>query len=75
MGQFLDGKSHKNVLIYDILYENLIGAKSLHIIFDKVDGFIRVYDGTIHSVLFAFEKHDAIYNRIRYLIELIDGIT
>ena len=34
--------------------------------FDKVDGFVRGYDGT---------KKDAIYDRIRYLIELGSGIT
>ena len=42
----LDGKSYENILIYDILYRTLIGAKSLHIRFDKVDGFIRAYDGS-----------------------------
>ena len=36
----------ENVLIFDILYKALIGAKSLAIRFDKMDGFIRVYDGT-----------------------------
>ena len=34
--------------------------------FDKIDGFIRVYDGTRY--LLGFEKYDAIYNRIRYII-------
>ena len=43
-------------------------TKPLHISFGKVDGFIRVYDGTKYFVLFELEKHDSIYNRIRSLI-------
>ena len=38
----LDEKSHENILIYNISYKTLIGAKPLRIRFDKVDGFIRV---------------------------------
>ena len=34
---------------------------------DKVNGFIRVYDGTIYLVISGPEKYDAIYNRTRYL--------
>ena len=54
----------ENILVYNIL----IGAKSLCIRFNKVDGFIRVYDGTRYLVLFGPEKYDAIYSRIRYVI-------
>ena len=53
----LDETSHENILIYDFLYKTLIGAKLLHIRFDKVDGFIRVYDGT------RYLKFDVIYNK------------
>ena len=53
---------YKNLLVYEISYKTLIGAKRIRL--DKVDGFIRVYDGTRYLVLFAPEKHDAIYNRI-----------
>ena len=41
----IDEKSHENILIYDISYKTLIRAKSLRIRFDKIDGFIRIYDG------------------------------
>ena len=41
----IDEKSHKNILVYDISYKTLVGAKPLRIKFDKIDGFIRVYDG------------------------------
>ena len=51
-------------MVHNILYKTLIGAKPLHIRFNKVYGFIRVYDGTIYLVLFGSEKYDANYNRI-----------
>ena len=41
----LDKKSHENILIYNILYKNLIDSKPLRIRFDKIDEFIRIYDG------------------------------
>ena len=47
-------------MIYDVLYESLIGAKSLRITFDKVDRLIRDYGGTKYLVLFGPEKNDAI---------------
>ena len=46
----------------------------MRIRFDKIDGFIRIYDGTRYSTLFCSEKYDAICNRIRYLISLKDSI-
>ena len=58
-------KSYKNILIYDVSYKSLIGAKSLRIMFEKVDGLIRDYDGTKYLILFGLEKYDAIYNGIR----------
>ena len=70
-----DEKSQKDILILDILYENLIGAKPLRIRFDKIDGFIRSYDGTRYLRLFGSEKFDAIYNRIGYLTSLKNSIT
>ena len=41
----------------------------------KIDGFIRVYDGSRYLVLFALEEYDAIYNRIRYLILLVKKVV
>ena len=52
-----------------------MGAKPFRIRFDKVDGFIRVYDGTRYSVLFGDEKYDFISTRIRYLIGVKSGIA
>ena len=48
------------------MVQNLI----MHVRFDKIDGFIRIYDGTRYLVLFGSEKYDAIYNSIRYLVSL-----
>ena len=62
-------------MIYDISYKALIGPKLLRIRFDKIDGFVRIYDGTRYLTLFGSEKYDAIYNRSRYLISLKNGIT
>ena len=41
----IDEKSQENILIYDISYKTLIGSKPLHIRFNKINGFIRIYDG------------------------------
>ena len=67
----MDEKSHKNVFVYDILYKTLIGAKPLRIRFDKVDGFIRVYDGT----RYLDQKHDFINIKIRYFTGIKGRIT
>ena len=56
----MDEKSYENVLIYDILYKTLIRAKPLRVMLDKVDVFIRDYDGTEYIVLSGLEKYDAI---------------
>ena len=42
----IDEKSQENTLFYNILYKTLVDAKQLRIRFEKIDGFIRIYDGT-----------------------------
>ena len=49
----VDEKSFENILVYSISYKTLIGAKSLRIMLDKINGFIRVYNGTRYLVLFG----------------------
>ena len=71
----IDEKSHENILIYNFSYKTLIDVKPLRIRFDKIDGFIRIYDGNRYLVLFGLQKYDAIYNRIRYLINQKSGIA
>ena len=56
----IDEKWWEKILASNISYKNLIGAKRLHIRFDKIDGLIRVYDGTRYLVLFGSEKYDSI---------------
>ena len=41
---------------------------------NKVDRFIRDYDGAIYLVSFGLEKFDAICDRIRYLTGLKSDI-
>ena len=53
----------------------MISAKPLRIRLDKIDGFIRVYDGTRYLVLLGLTKYDAIYRRIKYHIGVKNGIT
>ena len=71
----IDKKSYRNILFYNISYKSLIDYKPLRIRFDKIAGFIRVYDGTRYLVLFGSEKYDSIYDRIIYLINVKSGIT
>ena len=47
----------------------------LGIRFDKIDGIIRIYDGTRYLTLFGTKKYDAIYDKIRYLISIKISIT
>ena len=43
-------------------------AKPLHIWFNKIDEFIKIYDGIRYLVLFDPERYNAIHHRINYLI-------
>ena len=70
-----DEKSHENILVYNISYKSLVDYKPSRIGFDKIDGFIRFYDGTRYLALFGSEKYDSIFNRIRCLIIVKIGIT
>ena len=46
----VDEKSYENILVYNISYENFIASKPLPIRFNKVDVFIRAYDGIRYLV-------------------------
>ena len=69
-----DENSYENIFVYEMSYKTLITAKSLCIRFDKVDGFIRVYDATRYSMVFGPEIY-VIFNRISFLISQKSGIT
>ena len=70
----IDEKSYENILVYNISYITLNGAKPLRISFNKLEGFLKIYDGTRNSVLFGTEIYDFIYSRIRYLLEVKSSI-
>ena len=54
-------KNHTKIFWFIIFHAKFVDAKPMHIRFDKVDGFIRVYDGTKYLVLFGHEKYDVIH--------------
>ena len=62
----IEKKSLKNILIYVISYKTLTSSKPMWIIFNKVDGIIRIHDRT---------RYDTVYDRIRCLISLKISIT
>ena len=68
-------ETYENVLIYDISCKTFMGAKPLHIEFDELDGYIKIYDGIRYLVLFGPGWYDAIYNKVRYLISKKSGST
>ena len=49
----IDEKSYENILVYNISYKTLIGAKPLCFRLVKIDGFIKVYNGPRCLVLFG----------------------
>ena len=52
----IDKESHENILIYEISYKTLIGLTPLRIRFDKIDGFIKISDGTKYLAYLDSEK-------------------
>ena len=43
---FIDEKPLENVFLYNISSKSLVDSKPLCVTLDKIDGFVRVYDGT-----------------------------
>ena len=41
----IDEKLYENILVYNISYKSLIDSRPSRIRFDKIDRFIRVYNG------------------------------
>ena len=63
-------------MIYDISLQIFDWYKPLRIIFNKVDGIIKYYDGTKYLIaLFSFQKYNAIFNRMRYFLSLESDIS
>ena len=58
----LDEKYYEHVLIYHAAYKTPWSEKPLHIIFDRVDGYIRKQDKTEYLALFhSDEKYDIVF--------------
>ena len=68
-------EKYENILIYDISNKTLAGAKPLRVRFNKIDGFIKIYDEIRYLVLFDCSCCDEICDRIKYLISEKSGIT
>ena len=71
----LNEKSYKSILIRNTLCKTFIGAKPLHIRFEKIDGFIKIYDGTKYLILSGPERYDEIYDWMKYIISEKSDIT
>ena len=72
----VDKKLCKGILIYCIGYETSDGVKPLHIIFNKLNGYIEDNNGGKYLTLIPFDENKkaikkciGIWNEIEYLIE------
>ena len=45
-----------------------MSAKPLRIRFDEINGFINFYNGIRYLIFNDYERYNAIYDRIKYLI-------
>ena len=72
-----------NIIVTNVMSTALINcyskkvkdSKPLRIRCYKIDVFVRIYDGARYLTLLGSEKYDTIYNRIRYLKSLQNGMT
>ena len=69
----LSNEKYENVLIYDISSKTSIGTKPLRIRFDKIDGFIKIFDKIRYLALFDCSYCDKICDKIKYLISEKSG--
>ena len=68
----MNEKPYESCLILDVTY----GEKPLSLIFDKINGYIRKYDGTKYVGFFYSGKtFKRIFYRIRYLIMFKSNIS
>ena len=51
-----------------------MGAEPLRIWFNKIYGFIKIYDGIRYLVLFDPERLNTIYDTINYLVSEKSGV-
>ena len=61
-------------MVYNISCKRSTDSNPLGIRFNKIDEFIRFYDGIRYLELFGSEKFNSIYNKVRYLMSIKTGI-
>ena len=64
----LEGKSHEDNLIYNVLYKSFVAAKPLRVSFDKIDKYFKIKNGTRYLVLFGPEIYGEIYDWIESIL-------
>ena len=69
-GILLDKKSYKNILIYDISYKNFKGKKVLRIMFIRVRGLIKIFNGIRYSEVFESNNEFIIEIILEYIMQL-----
>ena len=69
-GILLDKKSYKNILIYDISYKNFKGKKALPIMFIRVRGLIKIFNGIRYSEVFESNNEFIIEIILEYIMQL-----
>ena len=62
----LDEKIYKNILICDISYKLLWFSKRLRIWFEKINGFIKIYDGIRYLKLLVHISNDDVCEKRLY---------
>ena len=71
----LHEKIYKDILIDDISHKTFMGSKPSDIRFDKIDVFIKIYDGITYLLTLGHSCFDEICDNIKYLISEKSGIT
>ena len=51
-------KKYENVSIYDISYKNFMGSKPMRIRLDKIDEFIKIYNGIRYLLSLGHSWYD-----------------
>ena len=72
----LDEKKYENVSVYNVSYKTSTDPKPLRIMFNKIDGFVRVLDCEIkHFALFDYGLFHKTCDKIKYFISEKNDIT
>ena len=70
----MNKNKYENILIYDISFKTFMGRKSLRIRFNKINGFIKIYEGIRYLILYNYERYNAICDKMKYLLSEKSGV-